>query len=247
MAKKKSKQTGAKDWKKKSWYPIIAPKVLNNAVLGESVVSDVAVLNGKTVRLSLMTVLGDIKKQNNWVKLRVTGIREGKAQTRIISYEVSPSVIKRFVRRRRDKIDCSYLCVTRDGVQVRIKPFIVTRNNTSNSTLTDLRAKVKDYLLRAAANTPYDDLFNNIIRGRLQMDLKRTISKIYPIKKCDIRKIIHIKDGVEVDKSLIRAPVQRKEVPRKEVAPKPVVKTVPIKKVEEKKKEEVKENAKTSN
>ncbi len=193
MAKKKAKQVGAVDWKKKRWYTIVAPRSLNETVLGETLADEATDLPGKTIKLSLMTVLGDLKKQSYWVKFQVTQLKDTKALTEFVSYEMSPSAVKRLVRRNRDRIDLSFVCATKDNKYVRIKPLVVTKSSTTRSVLSALRKKIEQFLFKEVTKYDSEALFNAIIRFKLQNDLRMAVGKIYPLRSCEIRRMVVLK------------------------------------------------------
>ena len=50
--------------KKKKWYSIIAPKMFNNIILGETILNESAQLNGKELSMSMMNIAFDPKRQH---------------------------------------------------------------------------------------------------------------------------------------------------------------------------------------
>ena len=51
--------------KKKQWFPIIAPKQFDNAVIGETLVYEPSAMLGKTLSHSLMNLTNDTKRQSD--------------------------------------------------------------------------------------------------------------------------------------------------------------------------------------
>jgi len=155
--------------------------------IGESYLSDINAAVGRNVTVNLMQLTGDMKSQSASVKFEISGVKDNTLITRICGYEFSPATIKRFVRRRMTRIDLSLMTNTKDNITVRIKPFLLTREKVSRSVEYALRAKLKKELIDLIKKTSYEELFNMVIKHRLQKELKTNLNKIYPIKNLQIR------------------------------------------------------------
>lgn len=210
MAAKQKAQTGVKI-KKKVWVSIIAPKMFNEQIIGETPTYNTPGLVGKTVSVNLMTLTGDARKQSISAKLKITEIKEGKAYTKLEKYEMSAPAIKRLVRRKKERIDESLVYATKDGVKLRIKPFILTINLTRSSVVSELRKRLKVFLYKTTAQNTYDDMFRIVIENRLQKEIGMMLSKIYPIKNVEIR-VMHL----EKDDARITPPPTLREKPKEE-------------------------------
>lgn len=175
--------------KKKHWYPLIAPSIFRNAVLGETTVYDENAMMGKTVTQNLMSLTGDIKKQNTNIEFIVTKVDNGKAFTDIIGYYLIPASIKRLTRRRSEKIELSFTCETSDGKHIRIKPLIFAISNTKSSVRHHIRRSVTDFLVRTIKKMTYNDLIKDLIDFKIQKTLRDSIKKIYPVRICQIKSI----------------------------------------------------------
>lgn len=180
--------------KKKVWMQLIAPPLFGRAVLGETVVEEPKKMIGKTIELSLMSLTGDMKKQNVYVTFAVQDIVDGKGQTQIVRYDVSPSSIKRVVRRGRGRVDASFICQTKDGKKIQIKPFFLTTHETKRSILTSLRKYATGCIATYCAAYDYETIMKDIISGKLQSGLRTALHKIYPIKTSEIRMLHLAKD-----------------------------------------------------
>ncbi|MGM5482912.1 MAG: hypothetical protein ACQESF_05595 [Nanobdellota archaeon] len=194
MAKPKKSAKETVKWKKKKWVKIIAPKTFKSAVLGESLVLSTQNLVGKTVESNLMTLTGDMKKQNINVKFRVNKITEGQAHTTFKSYKLIPSSVKRMIRRTRDRVDHSFLAKTKDGFTIRTKPLIITNSNTSNTVLTLIRKKTEALLSKHLAKISLDEFVSEVLNHKIQNELKKQVKDVYPIKICEMRAIEVIKE-----------------------------------------------------
>lgn len=184
--------------KKKLWFQIAAPAIFGNAIIGESVVEDVKCLIGKKLHLSLMTLTGDMKKQHISITFNVDKIANNIGQTIPVGYQVAPASIKRLVRRGRNRVDDSFVCQTKDGVRVCVKPFLLTAFETHNSTIADIRRMVVAYIATYASKYDYNIFFKDIVSGKLQGRIRDAVSHIYPIRISEIRMLQVVKDTVGI-------------------------------------------------
>jgi small subunit ribosomal protein S3Ae len=173
--------------KKKNWYTIVAPKVFNEVEVGETSAYDVNDVIGRTVKASLMNFTRNIKKQSITVTLALKEVKDKKAFTEVSSYSTSPSAVKRLVRRRRDKVDDSFIALTSDGKKVRVKPMVLTRSNTSNSTLTALRHAVRYTFISEIKKMTYGQFVDSVIADKIARDIKSSLSFIYPVRMVSVR------------------------------------------------------------
>lgn len=187
MAKIKKSQQSASKGKKKKWYTILAPANFDNKELGDSLVLEPENLMGKKIKVNLMTLTNDIKKQNIRLKFEVTEIKESKGLTTPTEFELSPALIKRYVRRKKDRLDESLVYMTKDEKKVRIKPFVLTRNNITGSLKKEIRKILKLTLQKIIASRNYLDLYTDLISYRIQKELRDNINKVVPIKNSEIR------------------------------------------------------------
>jgi small subunit ribosomal protein S3Ae len=176
--------------KKKVWLSIYSPEFLGNVFLGESYVYGKEELVGKTLDLNLATITNDMKKQNINVSFRVTGVEEGKGQTKLVDYVLSPSHIKRMIRRKRNKIEDSFLVRMSDGRIVRVKPIAITNNEAYKSIVQKLRAAMKDMIKRAARQKTYEEFITDLLSLKFQKEMKDRLNKVYPLKYVDVRQAV---------------------------------------------------------
>lgn len=186
-------------WKRKKWYNLVAPAVFGEAFLGETPAAEEKDIMGRTAKVNLMVVTNDMKKQHVNLTFEVVNVQGDKAFTEVIAYEVVPAFIKRMVRRAKDRIDDSFLCETSDHKVVRIKPFLLASGQTSNRIRTLVRKLGRDFLFKNIAQTTYDELVDALVGNKVQMDLKAIVSKIYPVRSCEIR-------TMKLEKGIAKAP-----------------------------------------
>lgn len=200
MAKRESAQL---KWKKKRWIEIVAPEMFQNAVLGETFVDDSTKVVGRVVQVNMMNVVRNPKMQSITMRFKVTDVSGTQGVTEPLSYVMAPAAVKRLVRSRRDRIDDSFVVVTKDGKPVRMKPILVTQNNYTAAQRSALRKLVRENIAREAAQQTFADMISRIVKFDLQKDLKRICERIVRVRTFDIR-------SFEIDdraKAIVEAPV----------------------------------------
>jgi len=173
--------------KKKQWYQIIAPKQFGEAVIGETLVAEPQAMLGKTLSHNLMNLTNDPKKQNINIHFKVVEVDGSKGRTNIIGYQIVPSSVKRFVRRNSEKMDLSFASETSDNIYLRVKPLVITKADVKGSVAAKMRNNIVQYLIKTIKKMNYNDLVNELISHKLQSDMRAALSKIYPLKVCEIR------------------------------------------------------------
>lgn len=188
MAKVKTQSQVRK--KKKIWVQINAPKLFGSKKIGETNVFMPENAIDKTVEVNLMTLTGEMKKQNINMKFKVNEVNGNVASTIIYSYKMVPTFIKRLVRRRRDKIEYSRIFVTKDKVRLRVKPLIITASKTRGSTQTALQKKSVQIIFNEIKKLTFNDFVDQVVSFKFQSGLKNELKKIHPLKSCDIRQFV---------------------------------------------------------
>lgn len=180
-------QTKTLKVKKKRWVSIVAPALFNNAFLGEVYVVEPEEAVGRAITVSLMVITGDPKRQSTHISFKVDGYQDGNLVTSMRGMRILPSSVRRLVRRGKERADDSFDIVTQDCKKLRIKPMIVTRNSTSRSICAKLKARSRDYLVRALARSPLDKFVLDLNSYKFQKEMAQALSKIYPVSICEIR------------------------------------------------------------
>ncbi|MBN2454153.1 hypothetical protein JXB11_01265 [Candidatus Woesearchaeota archaeon] len=198
--------------KKKKWYPIHS-KLFNDALLGETLATEANDLIGRVVSVNLATLAGDVKRQSVSLRFRISSVKEGKVYADVISYLTSGSAIRRLVRRNVERADITSVCETLDKVRVKIKVFLLTRSKTSGSVLHSLQKECLGMLAKEIGKIEYGDFVWSLIEHKLQSELRKGLSKIYPLKAFEI-KMFNVVSGEQAEK---KAPKQEKAPSNEEV------------------------------
>lgn len=183
----KKKTERATKIKKKNWYQILAPKMFNNAVLGETSLTESKLAMGKPISQNLMTLTNDIKKQNIKMNFVVDKVEGEKAYTKVVGYQMVAASLKRLTRRRSDKIELSLVYKTSDNVRIRIKPLVFTRAITKGSITNSLNNALREHLQKTISKMSFDALVNDLVNHRFQVGLRNALKKIYPLRNVQIK------------------------------------------------------------
>jgi len=189
MAQKKIIKKTKQNIKKKKWYSLHASKEFNNVKIGESYVENPEQLKGKYVGTNLGFVANDPKKQGYNVTFAIIETKGDIGVGELVEYSLSSSHLKRMVRKGTGKMEDSFVVTTKDGIKYRIKPVFVTRFSTHNSVKTALRKKSQEYYIESFKQINSNEVFTQIISNKLQVNLKQTLRKIYPVSVSEIKSI----------------------------------------------------------
>lgn len=173
--------------KKKRWYTILAPPEFKSIPVGESLAVEPSDLKGRTLKLNLMHLTNDPKKQNFTLTLKVSHVSGDRCETHLTRYEMNKGQVKRISKKTTTKIEDSFLLHTKDNHTLRFKPLIMTRYKTHNSIATSIRQAIREYLAEYAKNNTAQDLFQAAISNKIQKDARQHIKTIYPIAISEIR------------------------------------------------------------
>lgn len=175
--------------KKKVWYNILSSKDFNQSVIGETMTSDESKLVGRSIWVNLADLTRDVKTQNVKIRFRITEVKDNKANTEIIGYNLLPTYIKRVVKVSKIRVDDSFVCTTKDNIKIRIKPILITKSTTNQAVLTMLRKKIREYFNHVCSKETYSKFIADLIAHKLQRDLKNLLKKIYPLNVAEVRAV----------------------------------------------------------
>lgn len=204
--------------KKKRWFPVLAPKFLGQREIGESYLSELKAAVGRVLKISLRELTRNVKDQNICVSLKITEASGNSLQTEVVGYAYLPFFIGKLIRAGTGKIDDSFILKTKDDKAVRFKPLAITVFPVNRSIKTAIRKKLRDSLEEEAGKSTFDSLVNDLLRYKLQAELKKKLNKVCPIReiimravKLEGRKKVEVKKKEEIPPKL---PVSKEEISR---------------------------------
>jgi len=176
--------------KKKKWYPILASQEFRQIEIGETITSSPNSLINRTINVNLAQLTKDMKKQNLTITFRINGVKEDKALTEVKKYFINPSSIKRITSRDKNKIIDSFKAKTKDNINIRIKPLLITKSKTKKSVLTSLRKATREILTKEINSKTYSELISSLLDYRMIIQIKNKLKKIYPLSTFQIKALI---------------------------------------------------------
>lgn len=189
MAKVKKSAKSVSNWKKKSWYTVLAPKVFGEKEVGQIISSDPEAVSGRKIEANLMNLSGNIKKQHITLLLDVDRLAGTTAHTRIGKYAMNTAFLKRMARKGKSKVSESILVETKDNVKLRLKLIAVSRHVITSSVQKAIRAELVKQAVYSAQTTNYEEMISAIISNTFQKSLKGKLDKIYPSSVVEVTKI----------------------------------------------------------
>lgn len=181
---------------KKKWYDIVTSGHFDNVKVGETLLDDSNKLVGKPVAVNVMNLTGNYKQQSITLDYRVTKVEGDKGIAEFRSFRLSPSFIKRIVRRRSTRIDHSFVAKTKDGELLRLKPMIIARNHISTDLKNEIRKAATISLIKKVSSMSVDEVLGSLLALNVQRELKRELSEFCPIKLVEIRMAEKVDSGV---------------------------------------------------
>ena len=90
-------------WKSKEWYKLRAPRMFNEAEIGETPSADPAFILGRTVEVTVQELTGDYSKMNIKLKFKVTDVDGYDAKTVFVGHELTSEYVRRLTRRKKTR------------------------------------------------------------------------------------------------------------------------------------------------
>ena len=184
-----SVKSKVKKVKRKFPVEIVAPEFLNSKKIGSSNVTDLNTLVGKTVKQSMMYVTGSVKNQNVRLTFKVSEVNSGLAKTQLSMYQQIRYYLGRHVKANSNLIEDSFVVKSKDGLNVRVKPFIVTKQAASGLVKSVIRTETIKIIANELAAKTYDEFMNEVIGGKIQIGFRNTLKTILPLKAFEFKKI----------------------------------------------------------
>ena len=162
----------------------------------------------KTTQLQAFEITG---LNNRYIKYDLTRLFKGKSmlltlKTKVEGDEVTtvpkelrlmPFYLKRMVRRGTNYIEDSFSTEAKDS-SVRVKPFMVTRRKVSRAVRAALRKEAEKEIRDWAKENNVEELFQDVLKNKIQKDLSVKLKKIYPLALCEIR-VLKVEEKTDVE------------------------------------------------
>lgn len=165
--------------RKKKFFDVEIPLIKKETQL---LAFDIKELDGRFIKYDLTRIL---KGKGLLLQLQIK-IEKESATTIPKKTELMPYFIRRVMRKGTNYVEDSFSANCKD-VQLRIKPFLITRRKVSRAIRKALRNKAREELINYVKNKNAEAIFSEILKNQLQKPLSLKLKKIYPLSFCDIR------------------------------------------------------------
>jgi ribosomal protein S3AE len=147
---------------------------------------------------------------------------------------VMPFFIRHMLRKRISYVEDSIKTQSKES-EILIKPFLITRKKVSRSVRKTLRNASKNWIEDYCKTKTNDELFEEILSGKLQRELSIKLKKVYPLSLCEIR-VLEVKESLENPEEPAKKEEEEVKEAKEEAKPKED-KKIPDKKPTSKKQE----------
>jgi len=185
-ARKKGK--AADTWKTKRWYKIRAPKNFEEKEIGEAVSSEPKNLMGRTINITLREVTGNMPHQNVHLIFKVYDVKGESADTIAVGHEMDRGYLNRQTRRMHSIVPDVLDVMTKDGYALRIKSLSFAHGLMRAEQRKEVRRITEAVIKETSEKTAYDQLFQDMIYGKVSAEVYKRAKKIYPLTKSEIIK-----------------------------------------------------------
>jgi len=173
---------------KKRFFDVEIPLISKTTQLQAFELSE---LDGRFIKYDLTRILrGKSMEMSFKVKVKEEAATSEPRKMRLLPY-----YLRRMMRKGTNYIEDSFSTKCKNA-QIRIKPFLITRRKVSRAIRKALRVKAKEELIDYSQNKNSQEIFDDIIKNKLQKNLGLKLKKIYPLSLCEIR-ILDVEKEIE--------------------------------------------------
>lgn len=226
MAKARARSAARKvkdKWKAKNWYQIKAPSVFDNVLVSETLSESPERLIGRVSEVSMQDLTNDFRKSHIKLFFKIDKVVDGIALTHFKGHSLTSDYLRRMIRRRKSRIDGVYTVETKDGAQLKVKPFAITEKRIQNSQKKQIRSVMKETIVNSGKARTLNSFLIEILEGRTGSDIYKNCKKFYPVKRVEIYKteILRLPTIImEEEPPIKKEETKEPETPKKEEKPK---------------------------
>ena len=186
-------------WKAKEWYKIHAPRMFNEAEIGDTPSSDPEFVIGRTAEVTVQDLTGDFSKMHIKLKFKVVSVEGTDAKTAFVGHDLTSDYVRRLTRRRKTKTDHVVDIVTKDGFTYRIKTMSIAERRIQSSQEDAMRRIIGETLVQIGKEKTLSEIVKSIVSG----DLAKACRIVIPIKRIEVRKSEVLASGEGEPESII--------------------------------------------
>ena len=183
MALQKKTET----WKLKKWYAVYAPKVFNDAMIGEMPANEDKAIIGRKIVVGLDSLTKNPSHAYTTAVLKVTDVNGSAAHTKLVSISQLYSYIRSLVRRYRSVASTVMPVQTSDGSKMVIKMLVITRQRTTHSRIVGIRKEMHEHIGQFFKENDSNSVINSILEGKFQSELASKLSHITALNKVEVK------------------------------------------------------------
>ncbi len=195
MARAARKRKKIDTWKTKRWYTVYTPKMFGEAKIGETLASDPESLIGRVVETTMKDLTGDISKQHVKLKFKITEVKGDKAFTEFKAQSLSRDYMRSQIRRKTTRVEGVTDVVTKDGSKLRVKTIALAIGRAQTAQEKAIRRIMSSKVFRAARRATLDRFIQEVVLGKTSSEMYKAASKIYPLKRVEVRKVRVLASG----------------------------------------------------
>ncbi len=180
---------GVDKWKAKKWFAVRAPKLFNDATVGEMPANDEKAPLGRNIVVSLDSITHNPQHAYTNITLKVNEVKGESVQTQLLKMELVPSYIRSFVRRYRSVSSAVIPVTTKDGKTITVKLIAITRARSTHTKIVGIRKEMIDYTIGFFKENELDVALSAVIDGKFQADLTAQLNHITSLNKVEVRKL----------------------------------------------------------
>jgi small subunit ribosomal protein S3Ae len=156
--------------------------------VGETLASDPSKLMGRVIETTLGELTDNFSKQNTKLKFKVDQVAGDSAYTKFVGHELTSDYVRSLVKRRTSRIDSIIDVTTSDGYKVRVKPSCFTVKRARTTQVKTIRNIATSIIQEKAGGLDLNQFIQEVVLGRLSLDIYRDAKEIYPLRRVEIRK-----------------------------------------------------------
>ncbi len=188
MARRSQRKSDSRKVKAKQWYKVVGPDMFGKSPVGETLASDPSKLMGRVIETTLGELTNNFSKQNTKLKFKVDQVAGDSAYTKFVGHELTSDYIRSLVKRRTSRIDSIIDVTTSDGYKVRVKPSCFTVKRARTTQVKTIRNIASSIIQEKAGTLDLNQFIQEVVLGRLSLDIYKNAKEIYPLRRVEIRK-----------------------------------------------------------
>ena len=188
MARRSQRKSDSRKVKTKQWYKVVGPEMFGKSSVGETLASDPSNLMGRIIETTLGELTNNFSKQNTKLKFKVDQVAGDSAYTSFVGHELTSDYVRSLVKRRTSRIDSIIDVTTSDGYRVRVMPSCFTVKRARTTQVKTIRNIASNIIQEKAGTLDLNQFIQEVVLGRLSLDIYKDAKDIYPLRRVEIRK-----------------------------------------------------------